>query len=128
MRLLLDTHVALWAITDHPLLGKQGRQLIESPENEVWISVASLWEISIKRALGRGDMPVTCKEAIAYFEQSGYCFLSISPTHAALVEELPLHHNDPFDRMLVAQSLAEPMRLMTHDRQIAQYGDSIITV
>lgn len=128
MRLLLDTHVALWAITDHPDLSVRSRQLIGSPDNDIWVSTASLWEISIKRALGRGNMPITCKEAIEYFKQSGYSLLSIDPIHAAIVEELPLHHNDPFDRILVAQSLAEPMRLMTHDRMVALYSDTIITV
>lgn len=128
MRLLLDTHIALWAITDNPSLGEYGRQLIGSSENEVWISVASLWEISIKRSLDRGDMPVTCQDAIGYFQKSGYLSLSINAEHAAAVENLPYLHNDPFDRLLVAQSLAEPMRLVTHDNQVARYNDTIIKI
>lgn len=128
MRLLLDTHIALWAITDHPNLSEYGRDLIGSPENEVWVSAASLWEISIKRSIGRGDMPITSQEALSFFQRSGYLILPIGPDHTVMAETLPYLHNDPFDRILVAQSLSEPMRLITHDRQVAQYSDTIIKV
>ena len=128
MNLLLDTHVALWAITDSPGLPHKARDLIASPRNTVWISAASVWEIAIKHFLGRGDMPVSGQDALRYFRDAGYRFLPVEAEHAAAVEELPMHHQDPFDRILVAQALAEPMRLMTHDRFVARYSDSIIKV
>lgn len=128
MNLLLDTHVALWAITDSPKLPLKARELILSPKTNVWISAASVWEIAIKHALGRGDMPVSGEDAARYFRESGYRFLAVEPEHAVAVEGLAAHHQDPFDRILVAQALAEPMRLMTHDPLVARYSDTIITI
>lgn len=128
MNLLLDTHVALWAITDSAKLSQKAREIIESPQSSVWISAASIWEIAIKHALGRGDMPVSGHDAARYFRESGYQFLPVETAHAAAVEELPGHHQDPFDRLLVAQALVEPMRLMTHDPVVARYSDTIIEI
>ena len=128
MNLLLDTHVALWAITDSPKLPPKARELILSPKTNVWISAASVWEIAIKHALGRGDMPVSGEDAARYFRESGYRFLAVEPEHAVVVEGLATHHQDPFDRILVAQALSEPMRLMTHDPLVARYSDTIITI
>ncbi len=125
MNLLLDTHVALWAITDHPRLSSRARALIEAPSAEVWVSVASLWEIAIKHTLGRGDMPVSAKAAAQYFGQAGYRLLAIEPEHVMALEGIASHHQDPFDRLLVAQALAEPMRLLTHDPIVAKYSESI---
>ena len=126
MNLLLDTHVALWAIADSPKLPKQARELLELPEAVVWLSVASVWEIAFKHALGRGDMPVSSQEAVSYFRESGYRFLAIEPEHAVAVETLAANHQDPFDRILIAQALVEPMRLVTHDSMVASYSDTII--
>lgn len=128
MNLLLDTHVALWAITDSPKLPQKARDLITSPKSTVWVSAASVWEIAIKRALGRGDMPVSSQDAMRYFLESGYRFLPIEAEHAVAVEDLPTHHHDPFDRILVAQALVEPMRLMTHDPLVARYSDTTILI
>jgi PIN domain nuclease of toxin-antitoxin system len=126
--LLLDTHIALWAITDSPRLSQEARQLIESPATNVWVSAASVWEIAIKHSLGRGDMPVSSEDARRYFVDSGYQILPIEAEHAIAVESLPGHHQDPFDRILVAQAMTEPMRLMTHDPKVALYSDAIIMV
>ena len=128
MNLLLDTHVALWAITDHPQLPPRARELIESPRAAVWVSVASVWEIAIKHSLERGDMPVSSRDATRFFRASGYGLLSVEAEHVMAVEELPRHHQDPFDRLLVAQALVEPMRLITHDAQVARYSDTILLV
>lgn len=128
MNLLLDTHVALWAITDSPKLSVKARELIESPRTSVWISAATVWEIAIKHGLGRGDMPVSSADALGYFRESGYRFLPVEPEHAAAVEDLPTHHADPFDRILVAQAMVEPMRLITHDPLVASYSDTVIKV
>ena len=128
MNLLLDTHVALWAITDSPKLPLKARELIASPRTNVWISTASIWEIAIKHSLSRGDMPISGHEALRYFSESGYRQLPIEAVHAVAVEDLPAHHNDPFGRILVAQALVEPMRLMTHDALVALYSDTIIKI
>lgn len=128
MRLLLDTHIALWAISDDPGLSGAARALITSPENEIFVSSATIWEISIKHSLARSNMPVSGREALTYFQESGYRLLSISPEHAAVVETLPPLHADPFDRILVAQALSEPLRLVTHDAQVARYSDTVILV
>jgi PIN domain nuclease of toxin-antitoxin system len=128
VNLLLDTHVALWAITDSPKLPQKARELIASPKTTVWVSAANVWEIAIKHSLGRGDMPVSGHDAMRYFRDAGYRFLSVEAEHAVAVEELPGHHQDPFDRILVAQALVEPMRLMTHDPFVARYSDTIIKI
>lgn len=131
MRLLLDTHVALWAIADHASLSVKARRLIEDPDNQVVVSAASVWEIAIKHSLARGgpnDMPISAADALGYFRDAGFALLEIAPAHAAAVETLAALHGDPFDRMLVAQALTTPLRLLTHDQRIAAYSDTVITV
>ena len=128
MRLLLDTHVALWALVDDPRLGQPARGLIEDAENRVFVSAASLWEIAIKHALGRGGVPFPAGDALRHFTEAGYESLAIRPSHAVVVETLPPIHADPFDRMLVAQALTEPMRLLTHDRVLGKYSDVVLVV
>lgn len=125
MNLLLDTHVALWAITDSPKLSAAARELIEHPKASLWVSVASVWEITIKYNLARGDMPISGEQALRYFQQSGYHILAIEVEHVLAVASLANHHQDPFDRLLVAQALTEPMRLLTHDQTVAKYSDGI---
>ena len=131
MRLLLDTHVALWAITDDPRLSDRARTLIADGDNGVAVSAASLWEIAIKYALqrkGASRMPVSASVALKIFEGSGYGVLPIAAAHIQALETLPSLHTDPFDRLIVAQALSEPMRLLTHDPQVAAYSDTVITV
>lgn len=128
MNLLLDTHVALWAIAGSPKLRQRARDMIESPNSTIWISAATIWEIAIKHSLGRGDMPVSSQDALGYFRESGYRFLSVEPEHVAAVDDLPAHHADPFDRLLVAQAIVEPMRLMTHDPMLGRYSDTIVEI
>jgi PIN domain nuclease of toxin-antitoxin system len=128
VNVLLDTHVALWAIQDSPALPPAAREIILSPVNTIYVSTATLWEISIKFSLGRGDMPIDGKQALTYFREAGYRMLSIKPEHVVEVQNLPAHHKDPFDRLLVAQALTEPMRLLTHDSLVARYSDTILRV
>lgn len=128
MRILLDTHVALWAITDDPRLPAAARDLILAPKNEIFVSAASVWEIAIKHTLRRETMPVSGKEAVAFFSEAGYIALPVTAEHAAFVESLPSHHADPFDRILVSQALLEPMRLITRDAAISLYSDTVIKV
>ena len=129
MRLLLDTHIALWAIEDSPKLPRQARAIIAELDNDVYVSAASLWEIAIKHALrrrGRNAMPISAEEARRFFDAAGYAFLPMTIDHVCAVEQLPRLHADPFDRMLVAQALVEPMRLLTHDERIASYGKFVM--
>ena len=128
MRLLLDTHIALWAIADSPRLSAKARSLILDPANSIYVSAASVWEITIKYMLGKGDMPVSGTQAAAYFQAAGYVELPIVNAHLALLQSLPAHHADPFDRLLIAQALSEPLRLLTHDDMLARYSDSVILV
>lgn len=126
MRLLLDTHILLWALTDDPRLSIPVRTLLLEPHNDVFFSAASVWEIAIKRTLRRSEIPISATEAIRLFHEAGYEELSISANHTAMVETLPPLHADPFDRLLVAQALTEPMRLITHDRIVASYSSNIL--
>jgi len=128
LNILLDTHIALWAITDDARLVARAREIIAAPQTHVWVSVASLWEIAIKHALGRGNLPVSAERASHYFQAAGYKLLSIQANHVLQLAQLPAHHQDPFDRMIVAQALIEPMRLLTHDSVVARYSDAIVEV
>ena len=127
MRILLDTHIALWAVTGHASLSKQTKDTILAAD-DVFVSVASTWEIAIKHALGKGDMPVSAEQALQAFRDAGYVMLDIKPEHTLKVEKLPPIHKDPFDRMLVAQAFCEPLILVTCDPQVAQYGPGVLKV
>jgi PIN domain nuclease of toxin-antitoxin system len=105
------------------------RSAIADLGNTVFVSTVSVWEIAIKSALARrgvGAMPISGRDALAQFRLAGYRMLSISPEHAAEVERLPSLHSDPFDRLLVAQALTEPLRLITHDAAVAAYSDTVM--
>jgi PIN domain nuclease of toxin-antitoxin system len=131
MRLLLDTHIALWAIADHPNLSAKARRLIDDPDNHIVVSAATIWEIAVKHALARGgpnDMPISGQAALGYFRDAGFELLDISSAHTVAIEALAPLHADPFDRMLVAQAMAVPLRLLTHDQRVAAYSDSVILV
>jgi PIN domain nuclease of toxin-antitoxin system len=125
MRLLLDTHIALWAVTANAGLSTQAQALIMAAD-EVHVSVATLWEIAIKHALARGDRPVSAALALRAFEDAGYQLLKITPAHALAVESLPPWHKDPFDRLLVAQAITEPLRLLTADAVLAGYSELVV--
>lgn len=129
MRLLLDTHVALWAVLDSPKLAPAARKLIVDDANDIAVSVVTLWEIAIKRGLrrrGPGAMPVSASDAALFFAASGYDLLPVLGEHACAVETLPRHHADPFDRLLVAQANTEPRRLLTQDATLAPYGEMVL--
>lgn len=128
MNLLVDTHVALWALVDSPRLSAEARRWLTGERCTLHVSAASLWEIAIKHALGRGDMPVSAEQALVQFRASGLRLLPVQPEHAVAVSGLPPIHADPFDRLLVAQALTEPMRLLTHDALIAHYSDTVILI
>ena len=121
MRLLLDTHVLLWSVASSRRLSKAARALLEDPENEVFYSPASLWEIAIKSGLRRKDFSVDLEALHAALPESGLAELPIRAVHALALTRLPDVHRDPFDRMLVAQALTEPLILLTNDAILARY-------
>lgn len=120
--------MALWALADDRRLGTIARTHIGDPENDIFVSTASVWEIAIKRALGRSGIAINARDAVGYFRDAGYALLDIRPEHAATVETLPKLHADPFDRLLVAQAITEPLRLLTHDRVLVGYSDTVMLV
>lgn len=128
MKLLLDTQIAIWALASPDRIKASARDLIADGRNEVFVSVASVWEIAIKFALRRrrGAPPFSGGAALTHFRAAGYALLNIAPEHAAAIEALPSLHADPFDRLLIAQALHEPMRLITADAAVSAYSDTII--
>ena len=128
MRLLLDTQIALWALTCSARLGSMAQELTEKSANEIYVSTASVWEIAIKHALGRGDMPISGTRAADLFAQAGYLELPVVWRHAATVDSLPPIHRDPFDRILIAQAFTEPMHLLSRDATLAAYGAMVMAV
>lgn len=121
MKLLLDTHLLLWAAGQPEQLSGEARGLIEATENELFFSAASLWEIAIKRGLGRADFQVDVRLLRRGLLDNGYSELAITSEHAIAVDSLPSIHKDPFDRILVAQAMAEGITLLTSDALVAQY-------
>ncbi len=128
MRLLVDTHLLLWASARSRRLPKEARLLLQDPANEVFFSAASLWEIVIKAALRKPDFKVDVALLRPALAEMGFVELAVSGAHAERLASLPLLHRDPFDRMLVAQSLAEPLLLLTNDGVLADYGNSVKVV
>lgn len=126
MKLLLDTHLLLWAAGDPERIPQSLRELLLDQSNELYFSAASLWEIVIKRGLGRNDFRVDPLRLRRMLVAGGYVELSIESEHALAVESLPPLHKDPFDRMLLAQARSEGLQLVTVDRQIQQYGGGVI--
>lgn len=128
MRLLLDTHVAVWAASDIAKIPLKVRKLVGDPRNDVFVSVASIWEIAIKTSRGPAKgMPFSGATAGLAFERLGFVLLGVLPRHAAAVGDCAVAHADPFDRMILAQALSESMRLVTADAMLSRYSDTIIT-
>ncbi|BAZ54307.1 PilT domain-containing protein (plasmid) [Nostoc sp. NIES-4103] len=120
---LLDTHTLLWWLNNEPKLSTDARQIISNPENIIFVSAVSAWEISIKKAIGKLSAPDNLEEAI-----SVNCFepLLITIKHGSKAGSLPNYHNDPFDRMLIAQAMSENLIIISRDTQFSQYGVSVI--
>jgi PIN domain nuclease of toxin-antitoxin system len=119
VRLLLDTHAFLWFVTGDEQLG---RRALEAEESEPLLSAASVWEMAIKAGLGPLTLPATVEEYVAEKLEEGHAILPVEWPHAAAVEQLPLHHRNPFDRLLAAQSLVEKLPLVTADPVFRKYG------
>jgi PIN domain nuclease of toxin-antitoxin system len=123
MRLLLDTHIFLWAIGGSRSLKPAARRIMEGAD-QVYVSAASIWEIAVKARLGK--IEAITGDLVDAIEASGFLELPVRAIHAAGVAELPLHHTDPFDRLLVAQAIAEPLKLLTVDNVLARYSDLVV--
>jgi len=125
VRILLDTHLLLWSMVDSRRLSSEVTDQLLNPDNTIYYSAASLWEIAIKAAMRRKDFKVDPADLLAALRESGFTELPVSALHAAGVAKLPDIHKDPFDRLLVAQSMAEPMTLLTNDALLAKYWDGV---
>ena len=125
MRLLLDTHILLWWLADSPALVDQARELIADPDNAVFVSAVTLWEIWLKQSLGKLQIPSDFEEKLA---GESFESLPLLAAHTRDVASLPWHHRDPFDRMLIAQARVAELRFVTADKVAADYGDFVLLV
>lgn len=123
MKLLLDTHAALWWLADDARVGRDAERQLSDETNRVLLSAAVIWEVAIKRSLGKLQAPADLAQTLL---DAGAQPLAVTLDHAAGVEELPWHHRDPFDRLLVAQALAERAVIVSQDVRLGQYGVSLL--
>ncbi len=123
MKVLLDTHIVLWSLAVPERLSTAARNTIESAE-EIYVSSVSIWEISIKSGLGKLDVDVD--ELLGWLASLKIVSLPVTWSHARALRELPLHHRDPFDRMLIAQAVTEPLHLLTADVQLKPYSSLVL--
>ena len=121
-RYLIDTHILLWSLGEEDKLGSSLIKVLKDPSNEVFVSVASAWEISIKNKKGKLPLKTTLAEC---FKKSPFDILEIKLTHVLQLEKLPLYHKDPFDRMLIAQAIVEKLTIITQDKKISKYDVKI---
>lgn len=131
MKILLDTRIALWAMTDTAKLSEEVIRMLESGKNEVYYSIASVWEIAIKHKIRPEQMPISEEEFVRLCEKTGFAQLSIEPEHIFMLKTLTRpadapKHNDPFDRILLAQAKYEKLSLITHDSLIPYYREKCI--
>lgn len=131
MKILLDTHMIIWALTNSPKLPQKAKELLLQPENDIYFSVISLWEIEIKRLIKTNSLPITAREVSDYCKQAGFQLVSLQENSIYKLQELsrpetePLH-KDPFDRILICQAIANNMKLLTHDSLIKGYNSANI--
>ena len=128
MKFLLDTHLLLWAAGFPDRMSPEARQILEDPDNELFFSAASLWEVAIKTGLGRQDFAVDARVLRRGLLDNGYSELPVASEHAVAIDGLPPIHKDPFDRLLIAQSMVEGITLLTSDEVVGQYPGPIRTV
>ncbi len=128
MNLLLDTHLLLWAAGEPERLSEKARDLLLDPANRLMFSSASIWEVGIKRNLGRADFNVDPRRLWRMLLANTYFELSVSSEHALVAGDLPALHKDPFDRILIAQARVEGLQLLTVDKAVEKYGEAVSKV
>jgi PIN domain nuclease of toxin-antitoxin system len=127
MRVLLDTHVLIWLVEGDKNLSSVARSAIEDEDNSLYLSIASLWEITIKLSLGKLDLQLSVDEMVeSFLIPGGIEILQIETSHLSILRDLPLHHRDPFDRLIIAQAQAENMTLISADGVFARYGVDLV--
>ena len=131
MRLLLDTHIALWAIADSTKLGDELLKKLQDTDNDIYYSTVSVWEIAIKHAINPINMPITEEEFVDLCDSVGFMRLDIEPEHIYTIKTLHRNesdkkHNDPFDRLLISQAKSEGMIFITHDELIPGYNEKCV--
>ena len=131
MNILLDTHIALWAITDHPKLPVKARELITDPDNTIYYSAVSAWEVMLKNNSPRNNLALTAEDFISYCEEAGYIALNMKPKHVITASKLDTSrmsqpHQDPFDGLLLSQAKAENFSFLTHDEKIPLYNEKCV--
>lgn len=122
MKLLLDTHAFIWFVENDESLPASLKTQIEDTDNEIFISIVSLWEIAIKTSLGKLEMAIDLPSIINKIEENGFVMLPIFPEHTVCVASLPFHHKDPFDRILIAQTIVEKLKIISKDDIFDSYG------
>jgi PIN domain nuclease of toxin-antitoxin system len=129
MRVLLDTHVLIWLVEGDKNLTNVARSAIEDEDNSLYLSIASLWEITIKLSLGKLDLQLSVDEMVeSFLIPGGIQILQIETRHLSILRDLPLHHRDPFDRLIIAQAQAEGMTLVSADRIFGMYEVELLVV
>lgn len=126
MQLLIDTHILIWFLEGNLSLSKSRRQIITTPQNDIFVSIASLWEMAIKISLGKLTLSQPLADIIKQIAVENIEILPISPEHALQVSTLSFHHHDPSDRMIIAQSQVENLTVMTDNNDFANYGIKIL--
>jgi PIN domain nuclease of toxin-antitoxin system len=121
MQLLIDTHILIWFLEGNKLLVKSRRQIIANPQNDIFVSIASLWEIAIKISLGKLTLAKPLADVIKQIAVENIEILSIAPEHTLQVSALPFHHRDPFDRIIISQAQVENLPIMTNDAEFSNY-------
>jgi len=128
VRYLLDTHIVIWAMVGSKMLSDRARVILQESGNSFFMSSASVWEVAIKHSAKPDEIPVTAEQVNRFCRESGIAELPVSFAHAQAVSRLPAHHNDPFDRMLVAQAKEEDLFILSHDGKLPLYGDFVVRV
>lgn len=131
MKILLDTHMIIWALTNSPKFPQKAKELLLQPENDIYFSVISLWEIEIKRLIKTDSLPITAQEISDYCKQAGFQLVSLQENSIYKLQELSRPeteslHKDPFDRILICQAISNNMKLLTHDSLIKGYNSANI--
>ena len=124
MKFLLDTHALLWWLADDAQLGRQARELVADPGNDVLVSMVSLWEIAVKTRIGK--LQADIKEITDAVQQEGFTLLDIGVAHLLTLAGLPMHHRDPFDHLLIAQAITEDATFISEDRNAARYPVRVV--